>query len=74
MNSLLRKTLLGLTVMLSVSIVAGAQVIYDSLLNPMPGNVASLGFEATSADEFGDRLIFGAGGRRLVSVTEQLGM
>ena len=38
--------------------------IYDSIPNKLPGNVVSLGFEATTAKEFGDGLVFttGSGG------------
>ncbi len=35
-------------------------VVYDSIGTP-PGNVASLGFQATSTSEFGDRVQVGPG-------------
>jgi parallel beta-helix repeat protein len=42
--------------------------LYDAIGNP-PGNVSSLGFEATSTKEFGDRVQVGPGPRGLSSVT-----
>lgn len=60
-----------LAALLSAS--ASAQVIYNSIASPLPGNVASLGFEATSSDEFGDRIVFSTGtGRKLVSATQTM--
>jgi hypothetical protein len=47
--------------------------IYDNIPNPLPGNLASLGYEATSTSEFGDRIKFSSnGGRSLISVTVTL--
>ena len=37
---------------------AAGGTIYDSIPAPLPPNVASLGFEATSTSEFGDRIAF----------------
>jgi hypothetical protein len=48
---------------------AGAAVVYDSVPTPLPGNVASIGFEATSASEFGDEVQFAGTARSLTSVT-----
>jgi enamine deaminase RidA (YjgF/YER057c/UK114 family) len=45
-----------------------AAAVYDSI-GVAPGNVASLGFEATSTSEFGDRVQVGPGPRELSSVT-----
>ena len=42
--------------------------VYDSI-GAVPGNVASVGFEATSTSEFGDRVQVGPGSRQLSSVT-----
>ena len=43
-------------------------VVYDSIGVP-PGNVSSIGFEATSTKEFGDRVQVGPGAHELSSVT-----
>jgi hypothetical protein len=45
---------------------ARASAIYDSIPAPLPPNVVSLGYEATSASEFGDDVIF-AGSNRFVT-------
>jgi len=44
-------------------------VIYDSTVSPLPGNMPSLGFEATSTSEFGDSITFAGTARTLQSVT-----
>ncbi len=47
--------------------------IYNNIPSPFPGNVPSLGFEATSSREFGDRVQFSAGsGRHLLTVTQTM--
>lgn len=43
--------------------------IYDATPNPLPPNVASLGFQATQTAEFGDEIVFGGTNRRVTSVT-----
>ncbi len=48
---------------------AGPTVVYDATPAVVPGNVPSLGYEATSTREFGDLVRLGAGGRRLDRVT-----
>lgn len=45
---------------------------YDSIDAPMPGNVPSLGYEATSTSEFGDLVQLAPGPRALDSVTVML--
>lgn len=35
--------------------------VYNNIPTPLPGNLASLGFEATSTSEFGDRVKFSTG-------------
>jgi hypothetical protein len=45
------------------------QVIFDSIQQPLPPNVVSLGYEATSTDEFGDHIAFAGVERTLSSVT-----
>lgn len=43
--------------------------IYDSLLTPLPGNVSSYGYEATSSDELGDQIWFAGTARSLITGT-----
>jgi hypothetical protein len=43
--------------------------IYKDIPAPLPGNVASLGYEATSAAEFGDRIAFAGSARLALSAT-----
>jgi hypothetical protein len=50
---------------------AQADVIYDSL-GPVTPNLPSLGYEATSTSEAGDRITFAAGARTLDSVTVRM--
>jgi hypothetical protein len=45
------------------------QTIYRTVQQPLPGNVASYGFEADSASEFGDEVTFAHSQRRLRTVT-----
>ncbi len=47
---------------------AGATTIYDSIPNPLPPNLPSLGYEATSTAAFGDLIQFASGSRSLTSV------
>ena len=45
--------------------------VYNSIPNPLPGNVPSIAFESQSASEFGDRVEFAAGtGRNLLTVEQ----
>lgn len=46
----------------------GGKVVYNAVPNNMPGNVPSVGFEATGTDDFGDSVILAAGGRTAKSV------
>jgi len=47
--------------------------VYDNIPNPLPGNLPSIGYEATSASEFGDRVQFSTGtGGSLVTVTQTM--
>ena len=43
--------------------------LYDSIPDPLPGNVPSVGFQATQTAELGDRIRFAGTGRNLQSVT-----
>jgi len=70
--SALAVALLGIGLNASGAFAAGdpppppGNVIYDSTVTPLPGNLPSVGFEATSASELGDQVSF-AGGQRLLS-------
>jgi len=46
-----------------------AGALYDSIPNPLPGNLPSWGFEATSTSEFGNQITFDNGSRNLHQVT-----
>ena len=70
------RLLRGLAVVLAAgAIVAGvgpanaASTIYDSIPAPLPPNVPSLGYEATSTTEFGDDIIFAGTDRFVTDVT-----
>ena len=43
--------------------------LYDSIPDPLPGNVPSVGFQATQTAELGDRIRFAGTNRNLQSVT-----
>lgn len=61
---------LAATLLTSSPVVAASVTIYDDMPNPIPGNVPSQGFEATTALELGDQVQFSAGSpRALASVT-----
>lgn len=48
---------------------AQATLIYSNLPSPLPPNLPSVGYQATSTTEFGDHIQFAAGPRKLDSVT-----
>ncbi|HEX7101597.1 MAG TPA: hypothetical protein VF201_03025 [Nitrolancea sp.] len=48
---------------------ASGTVIYDSTVSPLPGNLVSVGFEATSTSELGDEISFAGTSRALQQVT-----
>ncbi|MEP7158946.1 MAG: hypothetical protein ABI797_05930 [Chloroflexota bacterium] len=48
---------------------AAGTTIYNTIPSPTPGNVPSLGYEATSTSEFGDQVAFAAGPRQLREIT-----
>jgi IPTL-CTERM motif len=50
-------------------VAAGAAAIYDSIPNPLPGNVPSLGYQSAQTAEFGDLIQFAGAGRTLSQVT-----
>jgi hypothetical protein len=47
-------------------------VLYDSIPNPLPGNVVSLGYAATSTSEFGDQIQLSSGNWALTGATVTL--
>ena len=55
--------------LLGIGSPAFASVIYNSIPAPLPGNVPSLGYQATQTSEFGDLISFAAGPRSLTDVT-----
>ena len=60
------------TVSLALAASAGAvtsSAVYDATPSPLPPNVASLGFQATSTSEFGDSVHLGGTDRELDAVT-----
>ena len=48
---------------------ASAATIYTNIGSPLPGNVPSVGFEATSTSEFGGQVSLAAGAKKGTSVT-----
>jgi hypothetical protein len=48
------------------------QTIYNTIPKPLPGNLVSLGYEATSTAEFGDRVAFAGLARNATTVTVTL--
>lgn len=62
--------LLGLTLSIQTAQASGpVTTVYDALPNPVPPNVASLGFQATSTSEFGDYIHLAGTDRLLSTVT-----
>lgn len=64
--------LMGLLLVIVAASTAFSQglPIYNNIPSPLPGNLASWGFEATGTSEFGDRVTFApATGRSLTTVT-----
>lgn len=62
----------AVAVSLALTASAGAvtsSVVYNATPNPLPPNVASVGFEATSTSEFGDQVNLGGTNRVLSAVT-----
>lgn len=72
MNS---KQVSGITLALFILVLAATpalsqgQKIYNTIPKPLPGNLASVGYEATSAAEFGDRVAFAGVARNATTVT-----
>ena len=69
----LYKLVLSMIVTIVVSLFVGAaaygQVIYDSTVSPLPGNLPSVGAEAYAFNEFGDAVNFAGTARSPLSVT-----
>lgn len=69
MQKSLRVVFFALLLALLGATPALGQVIYNNIPSPLPGNVPSVGFEATGTSEFGDRVQFASGtGRALTTV------
>jgi hypothetical protein len=60
----------ALAVLISASTSATAQIIYNSIPSPLPGNVVSFGPEANAFSELGDGIIFKAGTGRMLSTVK----
>src|SRR5882724_8649329 len=61
---------MALTLLVSVGAFAQGLPIYNNIPSPLPGNLASVAYEATGTSEFGDRIGFSTGsGRALKTVT-----
>lgn len=54
---------------LSVQAAPAASIIYDAIPDPLPPNMASVGFQATQTSEFGDYIHLGGVNRELRTVT-----
>ncbi|MFP5220863.1 MAG: PEP-CTERM sorting domain-containing protein [Acidobacteriota bacterium] len=72
----MKKVTLSLAFLIAISCfvcgAANAAVIYNSMPDPYPHNVPSLGYQATSTQEFGDAIRFAGTERNLTSVTVAL--
>jgi hypothetical protein len=64
--------LMLLLVTLGASQAFAQGVIYDSIPTPLPGNVVSLGYEATSTAQFGDRVRFAGADRHVTTVVQTM--
>ena len=68
----LRKILWTLLAVLTVAALpadAIGAIVYDNIASPQPGNVPSVGYEATSAAEFGGQIQLGGTARQNPTVT-----
>ena len=61
--------LIGISSLTSVAFAAAPTIVYNAIPNPLPANVPSLGYEATSTSEFGDYIHLGGTDRVLNTVT-----
>jgi hypothetical protein len=59
----------GLLVSPASAAPSGSAAVFNSIPKTLPGNVPSIGFEATSASEFGDYARFAGNKRKLQNVT-----
>jgi len=63
------KVAMAFILVLGAAATASAQIIYNSIPSPLPGNVASFGPEAYAFREFGDGLVFAGTQRTLATIT-----
>jgi len=68
LNFLIRSLLVA-TLLLTSASLGKADIIYNSIPGPLPPNVVSLGYQATSTTQFGDHVYFDGSARSLTSVT-----
>lgn len=64
--------LAGTAFLITTASVAQGQVIYDSTVSPLPGNLPSVGAEAYAFNELGDGVTFAGTSRNLRNVTVTL--
>jgi hypothetical protein len=67
--SVLTIVFLAVTLLVPGSVLAAETAIYDSIPDPLPPNLPSLGYQATQTSELGDHIIFAGTERVLNSVT-----
>jgi len=60
---------LGGSVAANAAVTAGHPVVFDATVTPLPGNVVSLGYQATQTAEFGDLVQLAGTNRTLQSAT-----
>jgi hypothetical protein len=63
---------LAAAILLATAGAARGQVIYDSTVGPLPGNLPSVGAEAYAFNQLGDAVTFAGTSRKLVSVAVTL--
>ena len=69
--NVLRASLAGVILATAAVSAHADDVIYDSVPDPLPDNLLSLGYQATQTAEFGDHIAFG-GIERLLSTQRVL--
>ncbi len=59
----------AITALVLAASVGSADTIYNSIASPLAGSYPSVGYQATQATEFGDRVSFGGAARDLTTVS-----
>jgi hypothetical protein len=68
----LNRTILSMSIGLALGMPAMADVLYSTMPSPVPVNVPSLGYEATSTAEFGQGIALAGGGAASLSSVDVL--